>query len=98
MSVDREGTFSMDSDIRILYSTMLNTRAGMIVATGYVFSSLLTIALRYSTVRRQFRSISGTKKETQLIDYQTQQMKLFPYISLMFAHSFASHHVNELYR
>lgn len=32
----------------------------------------LTIALRYSVVRRQFKNISGQKEETQLLDYQTQ--------------------------
>ena len=61
MSVDKEGTFSIDGDVRILYSTMLSTRAGMIVGASYQLSELLTIALRYSVVRRQFRSISGVK-------------------------------------
>ena len=94
MRVERDGSFSIVSDLRILYSTMLNTRAGMIVASSYIFMAIMTIALRYSVVRRQFRNISGQKEEVQLLDYQTQQMKLFPYLSLMFAHAFASHHVN----
>jgi hypothetical protein len=69
MRVERDGSFSIVSDLRILYSTMLNTRAGMIVASSYIFMAIMTIALRYSVVRRQFRNISGQKEEVQLLDY-----------------------------
>ena len=57
---------------------MLKTRVLIFCASQYITGGMLLIAIRYSVVRRQFRNISGKKEETKLLDYQTQQMKLFP--------------------
>mmetsp|Transcript_20050 Transcript_20050/g.30821 ORF Transcript_20050/g.30821 Transcript_20050/m.30821 type:complete len:194 (-) Transcript_20050:260-841(-) len=58
MSVDREGTVSIDGDLRILYSTMLRTRVELAMTTKMLMVSSL-IAIRYSVARRQFKNISG---------------------------------------
>ena len=71
VQVDRDGTFSVSGDIRALYASMLITRTQMVKAASLTTNMGLTIALRYSTVRRQFKNISGQKEEVQLIDYQT---------------------------
>ena len=76
--LDEEGNFQLNGDPRILYSTMLKTRVLIFCASQYITGGMLLIAIRYSVVRRQFRNISGKKEETKLLDYQTQQMKLFP--------------------
>lgn len=62
--VDTDGTFSIEGDTRILFSTMLKTRVQMISATKWVFWGNLLVAVRYSLVRRQFKNISGVKEET----------------------------------
>ena len=67
--MDREGNFSLNADPRILYSTMLKTRVLIFRASSAAMSMGLTIALRYSAVRRQFRNISGQQEETKLLDY-----------------------------
>ena len=64
MSVDREGTFSIEGDPREMYAVMMFVRAGMMLKTKYFLSRALTIGLRYSVVRRQFKNISGSKEET----------------------------------
>lgn len=69
--VDRDGSFSVEGDLRILFSTMLKTRFGIISIGNKILIPLLTKALRYSVVRRQFKNISGKKEETKLLDYQT---------------------------
>ena len=62
-----------------------------IVNNGFKYLAVsLLIALRYSAVRRQFRNISGQKEEVQLLDYQTQQFKLFPLLANCFAQAAAS--------
>lgn len=73
VKVDRDGSFSIEGDLRILFSTMLKTRFGIISIGNKILVPLLTIALRYSVVRRQFKNTSGKKEETKLLDYQTQQ-------------------------
>jgi hypothetical protein len=52
MKVERDGDVSMQGDIRVLYSTMLTTRTSIVFQTKFYMAAALTIALRYSTVRR----------------------------------------------
>lgn len=69
IEIDREGSLSMKGDIRMMYSVMLNTRVELMTLTRVCLGYALTIALRYSAVRRQFKNISGQKLETKLLDY-----------------------------
>ena len=95
LNVDREGQVSVTGDLRVLYSTMLYVRVS-ICNNGFKFLGCsLLIALRYSAVRRQFRNISGQKEEVQLLDYQTQQFKLFPLLANCFAMAVASDIVSD---
>ena len=71
MKVDRDGSVSIQGDLRLLYSVMLKIRNIIVYCSKYTFLRFLTVAIRYSIVRRQFRNISGRKEETQLLDYQT---------------------------
>lgn len=71
--VDREGNFSVKGDIRILYVSMSNIRFQLIPHSFDYLSRGLTIALRYSAIRRQFKNnLKDTKSETKLLDYQSQ--------------------------
>eukprot|EP01102_Stenamoeba_stenopodia_P014952 TRINITY_DN5044_c0_g1_i1.p1 TRINITY_DN5044_c0_g1~~TRINITY_DN5044_c0_g1_i1.p1 ORF type:complete len:734 (+),score=191.25 TRINITY_DN5044_c0_g1_i1:67-2268(+) len=49
--------------------------------------SALTIALRYSAVRRQFGP-SDTEEESAVLEYQLQQYRLLPYLASVFAMEF----------
>jgi hypothetical protein len=68
-TVDREGNFGLNGDPRILYSTMLKTRVLIFSSSSFAMGFCLLIAMRYSSVRRQFKNISGQKEETKLLDY-----------------------------
>ena len=52
VSVDREGSFSIEGDLRVLYSVMLAVRKQIIEGAAYTLSRVGLIALRYSCVRR----------------------------------------------
>lgn len=97
IDVDRDGSFSIKGDTRELYSVMMLIRTFIMLSTKTFLARALTIAIRYSTVRRQFRNISGQKDETQIIDYQTQQMKLFPILAMNFAHAYFSKYVMDIF-
>lgn len=89
--LDREGNFSVEGDLRVLYSIMLVTRVGILYACGYYLSRALTIATRYACVRRQFATIPGQKGiERRIIDYQTQQFKLTIPLAISYAFVLAS--------
>ena len=64
VQVDREGTFSIEGDLREMYAVMMYIRTSMMYKTKMYLAKALTIGLRYSVVRRQFKNISGQKEET----------------------------------
>jgi len=96
-SVDNEGAFSIEGDLRILYSTMMNIRVQLIVHSIEYLQRGLLISLRYSVVRRQFKNNVGNKEETRLLDYQTQQMKLLPLLSLSNVMWLTFVHIDTMY-
>ena len=67
--VDKEGNFSIEGDTRVLYSVMMNIRTQLIWHAGWALAHALTIGIRYSCVRRQFKNTQGSKMETKIIDY-----------------------------
>lgn len=56
-----------------------------------------TITTRYSAVRRQSEIEKG-EGEVQILDYQAQQMKLFPAIALSHAFKAAFVHLMGIYK
>ena len=70
--VDRDGSFSIQGDTRILYSVMMEIRMRILMMSGYKLLQGNLIALRYSAIRRQFKNNAADKKETKILDYQTQ--------------------------
>lgn len=83
ISVDKEGTFSIESDMRLLYGVMMSTRTTLVAYSFDMLGRAILVSGRYSSVRRQFKN-TGNKEETKLIDYQTQQMKMFPLLASCF--------------
>ncbi len=59
--VSEEGKIVIKSDMRRLYGIMLETRVWISGNSGSSLAAALTIAGRYSVVRRQFSSQDGTK-------------------------------------
>jgi hypothetical protein len=59
IKVEKDGSVSIQGDLKIMYSTMLKTRAQINAASKWTAHAALLIGLRYSCVRRQFRNISG---------------------------------------
>ena len=72
ITVDREGSVSIEGDIRALYTAMMLIRYFLLYGSKGTLAQAMQIAIRYSVVRRQFKNISGQKEETKLLDYQTQ--------------------------
>ena len=88
--VEEDGSFSINGDVRGLYSIMMDIRMQLIGHSSEFLFRGLTIALRYSVIRRQFKNnIDNPKTETKLLDYQTQQMKLLPLLAMTFAIRFS---------
>lgn len=98
VQVAEDGTFTtLGKDaIRLGYGNMLYLRLMMVNGRAINFSRLATIGIRYSIVRRQFKD-SETGEERQILDYQTQQYRLFPLLGISYAIRLASLELNNMY-
>ncbi|KAL9258972.1 Peroxisomal acyl-coenzyme A oxidase 1-like protein [Drosera capensis] len=96
LQVTREGTI-LQSDVprQLLYGTMVYVRKTIVDDASSALSRAVCIATRYSVVRRQFGS--QNRRETQVIDYRTQQSRLFPLLASAYAFRFVGEWLNWLY-
>lgn len=68
IQVDREGNINLSGNPKVAYFTMMFIRVGMAAEAHYFLAFALTIALRYSCYRTQFKTTAdGT--ERKVIDY-----------------------------
>jgi acyl-CoA oxidase len=72
-----DGQFIKPKSAKLNYGTMVFIRVSIILDTAQYISKAVTIATRYSMVRRQ-SPINPDEPEPKIIDHVTQQYKLFP--------------------
>ncbi|XP_067949519.1 peroxisomal acyl-coenzyme A oxidase 1-like isoform X2 [Watersipora subatra] len=93
--VSTDGEYTRQKLPQIAYITMVQLRMLITLGCGNDLAMAATIATRYSAVRRQTTNSQGI--EPQILDYQTQQMKLFPSISTAYAVIFTGLAVRNIY-
>ncbi|XXG75815.1 hypothetical protein AAC387_Pa08g0307 [Persea americana] len=76
---------------------MVYVRQKIVSNASCALSRAVCIAIRYSAVRRQFGS-QDCGPETQVIDYKTQQSRLFPLLASAFAFRFVGEWLKWLYQ
>ncbi|EOA26709.1 hypothetical protein CARUB_v10022793mg [Capsella rubella] len=95
--VTREGKYvASDVPRQLVYGTMVFVRQSIVSNASNALARAVCIATRYSAVRRQFGSQSGGI-ETQVIDYKTQQNRLFPLLASAYAFRFVGEWLKWLY-
>jgi len=94
--VDPDGTYSKPPHSRLSYATMIYVRTCIIEFAADNLSRAVTIATRYSVVRRQTPS-KPDGPETQILDYVTQQYKLLPEIANSYALKMAGKYMMQFY-
>ncbi|XP_006813018.1 peroxisomal acyl-coenzyme A oxidase 1-like [Saccoglossus kowalevskii] len=85
--VSPDGSYTKPLQQKLAYGTMVFVRVNLVMLSSYYLSQAVTIAVRYSAVRRQTEQIPGGK-EPQILDYRSQQLKLFPYLAAAYAFTF----------
>ncbi|GLJ30784.1 hypothetical protein SUGI_0610720 [Cryptomeria japonica] len=96
-TVTREGKY-LQSDVprQLGYGAMVYVRQSIVADASNYLSRAVCIAVRYSAVRRQFGSQAGGP-EIQVIDYKTQQNRLFPLLASAYAFRFVGEWLKWLY-
>ncbi|XP_068635662.1 peroxisomal acyl-coenzyme A oxidase 1-like [Aristolochia californica] len=97
LQVTREGKCVQSNVPRqLIYGTMVYVRQTIVLDAANALSRAVCIAVRYSAVRRQFGSQEGGP-ELQVIDYKTQQSRLFPLLASAYAFRFVGEWLKWLY-
>ena len=96
----RDGSYSRPrgGSAKLAYATMTKVRTGFTLHYAAIpLAKVCVIAIRYSAVRRQSHLSPDTHRESQIMDYQTQQEKLFTALSAAYAFMFAAQHLQKLH-
>ncbi|KAJ0182748.1 hypothetical protein K1T71_002117 [Dendrolimus kikuchii] len=72
----KDGTFKKAPNSKLTYGTMVYVRVNIVALMSKHLAKAATVAVRYSAVRRQSQLKPG-EPEAQILDYVTQQHKLF---------------------
>ncbi|CAM0912317.1 unnamed protein product [Alopecurus aequalis] len=95
--VTRDGKY-VHSNVpkQLLYGTMVYVRQTIVADASKALSRAVCIAVRYSAIRKQFGSQDGGP-ETQVLNYKTQQSRLFPLLASAYAYRFVGEWLKWLY-
>ncbi|KAM7418968.1 hypothetical protein PAMA_016198 [Pampus argenteus] len=94
--VEPDGSYLKPPSAKLTYGTMVFVRSMIVVVSARALAKSCTIAIRYSAVRHQSEMRPG-EPEPQIIDYQTQQYKLFPLLAMAYAFNFVGQYMNQEY-
>ncbi|XP_042558539.1 peroxisomal acyl-coenzyme A oxidase 1 isoform X2 [Dipodomys spectabilis] len=94
--VQPDGTYVKPVSNKLTYGTMVFVRSYLVGAAAQSLSKACTIAIRYSAVRHQSEIKSGDP-EPQILDFQTQQYKLFPLLATAYAFQFVGRFMKDTY-
>ncbi|OWF49183.1 Peroxisomal acyl-coenzyme A oxidase 1 [Mizuhopecten yessoensis] len=88
MKYSKDGTYIKPASDKLVYGSMVMSRATIVSDVSRALAKACIIAVRHSAVRRQTEVLPGGP-EAQILDYQTQQNKLFPLIATACAFHFS---------
>ncbi|XP_051835796.1 peroxisomal acyl-coenzyme A oxidase 2 [Antechinus flavipes] len=93
-----DGTYVKQGTPQSNYLTMIVIRV-QLLASEFIpaLMKACIIATRYSVVRHQSK-IKPSEPEAKILDYQTQQQKLFPQLATAYAFHFIDESLNEFFK
>ncbi|XP_015119156.1 probable peroxisomal acyl-coenzyme A oxidase 1 [Diachasma alloeum] len=91
-----DGTYIKPKTDKLTYGTMMFVRVVLVTDIARYLSKAVTIAVRYSAVRRQSQ-IKADQPECQIIDFVTQQYKLFPHLAACLSFSLSAEWIWQMY-
>ncbi|XP_053309460.1 peroxisomal acyl-coenzyme A oxidase 1 isoform X1 [Spea bombifrons] len=94
--VEPDGTYVKPVSDKLTYGTMVFIRSMIVGDSARSLSRACTIAVRYSAVRHQSEIRAG-EPEPQILDFQTQQYKLFPLLATAYAFQFVGSYMSQTY-
>jgi acyl-CoA oxidase len=97
LSINEKNEVTMQGDPKVVYSIMMYVRLSLLSVVQNLTACSLTIAIRYSCMRTQFKTVKNNKEERPIIDYQTHQYRITNALSFYFSVIFAKKEMTSLY-
>lgn len=84
----------------VVYGSLTYMRAQIIQQARLVLARSVTVAIRYTAIRRQFRDRDGNKSgpEMSVLDYPTVQIRVFPLLAATFALHYTGLAMHTIYQ
>ncbi|KAG9033601.1 hypothetical protein FRB95_014589 [Tulasnella sp. JGI-2019a] len=95
--VTKNGEYIKPPHDKLSYGGMIYIRSSMITGFGQSLAKGITIAIRYSTVRRQGGQESSSNLERRVITYPSLYIRLIPILSQAYVFMLLGRSMNELF-
>ncbi|KAF9888477.1 hypothetical protein FE257_008584 [Aspergillus nanangensis] len=99
-SVDAQtGQYTKPEQPALVYGSLTAVRANIVQHARLVLARAVTVAVRYTTVRRQFRDRDGDPNgpELAVLDYPTVQIRILPLLATAFALHYTGRAMQDTY-
>ncbi|KAI7482795.1 acyl-CoA oxidase [Hortaea werneckii] len=93
-------TYSKPANPAVVYGSLTAVRASIIMHARLIMARAVTVAVRYTCVRRQFQDRDSKDKdapELSVLDYPTVQIRILPLLATMFALHYTGAAMQTLY-
>lgn len=94
------GAYTKPENPAVVYGSLTFVRAQIIMHARLILSRAVTVAVRYTAIRRQFRdrdSQDNSGPEMVVLDYPTVQIRILPLLATTFALHYTGEAMNKLY-
>lgn len=94
------GIYTKPDQPALVYGSMTYVRANIVQHARLVLARAVTIAVRYTIVRRQFQNSDGDKcgPEMSVLDYSTVQIRILPLLATIFALHYTGRAMQKVYQ
>lgn len=93
-------TYTNPANPAVVYGTLTAIRANIVMQARLVLARAVTVAVRYTSVRRQFQDRDTSDKsapELAVLDYPTVQIRILPLLATAFALHYTGEAMHVLY-
>jgi acyl-CoA oxidase len=94
------GAFKKEGHPGVVYGTLTNVRANIVMHSRLILARAVTIAVRYTSIRKQFKDRDAPDEsapEMAVLDYPTVQIRILPLLATTFALHYTGEAMYELY-
>lgn len=94
------GAFKKEGHPGLVYGSLTNVRANIVMHSRLILARAVTIAVRYTSIRKQFKDRDApgdTAPEMAVLDYPTVQIRILPLLATTFALHYTGEAMYNLY-